>query len=81
MGNGRSDFSPKPNLLGIIDSYGIELVHPIRKGRTANGWAETGISNHRRIVGGKLCLSVNHLGQILAEHVHLQTIMTHGFIR
>jgi hypothetical protein len=58
-------FLAQPSLLGIIDSYGVELIHPIRKGRTANGWVETGVSNHRWIVGGKLCLEVNHLGQII----------------
>ncbi|MEI6709276.1 MAG: hypothetical protein WCK96_19320 [Methylococcales bacterium] len=58
-------FLAKPSLLGIIDSYGVELIHPIRKGRNPDAWVESGISNHRWIVGGKLCLAVNHLGQII----------------
>jgi hypothetical protein len=58
-------FLAEPSLLGIIDTYGVELIHPVRKGRNPKGWAGTGISNHRWIVGGKLCLSVNHLGKII----------------
>ena len=58
-------FLAKPSLLGIIDSYGIELIHPIRNGRNPNAWVAPGISNHRWIVGGKLCLAINHLGQII----------------
>jgi hypothetical protein len=76
-------FLAQPSLLGIIDSYGVELVHPIRKGRNADAWVESGISNHRWILGGKLCLSVNHLGQIIGwacSPANAQ-LMTHGFIR
>ncbi|EIC29345.1 MULTISPECIES: hypothetical protein [Methylomicrobium] len=58
-------FLAQPRLLGVIDSYGIELIHPIRRGRNPKGWGEPGIFNHRWIVGGKLCLALNHLGQII----------------
>jgi hypothetical protein len=58
-------FLAKPSLLGIIDTYGIELIHPVREGRNPEQWAAKGVSNHRWIVGGKLCLSLNHLGQIV----------------
>jgi hypothetical protein len=58
-------FLAQPSLLGVIDSYGVELIHPIRRGRNPKGWVEPGISNHRWIVGGKLCLALNHLGQII----------------
>ena len=27
-------FMARPTLLGVIDSYGIELIHPIREGRS-----------------------------------------------
>ena len=55
----------EPSLLCVIDSYGVELIHPVRCGRNPTGWAEAGISNHRWIVGGKLCLALNRLGQII----------------
>jgi len=64
-------FLAPPTMLGVIDSYGIELIHPmlihpIREGRTPNQIGKKGISNHRWIVGGKLCLVLNHLGLVSA---------------
>jgi hypothetical protein len=59
-------FLAEPSLLGVIDSYGIELLHPIREGRSDQQIGKKGISNHRWIVGGKLCYLLNHLGLIVA---------------
>jgi len=58
-------FLASPTLLGVIDSYGIELIHPIREGRTPHQMGKKGKSNHRWIVGGKLCLVLNHLGLVV----------------
>ena len=49
-----------PSLLGVIDTYGIELIHPRREGRSKQQIGRKGISNQRWIVGGKLCLLLNH---------------------
>ena len=58
-------FMADPSLIGLIDSYGIELIHPRREGRTDRQIGKKGKSNTRWIVGGKLCLLVNHLGLIV----------------
>lgn len=58
-------FMAEPSLLGIIDSYGIELIHPRREGRSRQQIGRKGKSNSRWIVGGKLCYLVNHLGLIV----------------
>src|SRR5512146_652099 len=58
-------FLAAPTLLGVIDTYGIELLHPRRYGRSPTQWGRKGISNHRWIVGGKLCLLLNRLGLIV----------------
>ncbi len=58
-------FLAPPSLLGIIDSYGIELIHPIRRGRSPQQFSAPGISNHRWIVGAKGCVALNHLGGII----------------
>ena len=58
-------FLATPTLLGVIDTYGIELLHPRRYGRSRRQWGRKGISNHRWIVGGKLCLLLNRLGLIV----------------
>ena len=46
--------------------YGIELIHPVREGRSEHKIGKKGKSNHRWIVGGKLCLVLNHLGLVAA---------------
>jgi len=58
-------FMAEPTLLGVIDSYGIELIHPIREGRSEQQIGQKGLSNKRWIVGGKLCLLLNHLGLVV----------------
>ena len=58
-------FLADPTILGVIDSYGIELIHPIREGRSARQIGKKGKSNYRWIVGGKLCLLINQWGLIV----------------
>jgi hypothetical protein len=52
-------FLAEPSLLGVADSYGIELLHPMREGRSPNQIGKKGKSNHRWIVGGKLAFVLN----------------------
>jgi hypothetical protein len=59
-------FLAQPTMLGVADSYGIELLHPMREGRSPKQIGRKGTSNHRWIVGGKLAYVVNHLGLIVA---------------
>jgi hypothetical protein len=59
------EFLAAPSMLGVIDSYGIEFIHPRREGRSEQQLGKKGKSNHRWIVGGKLCFVLNHLGQIV----------------
>ena len=58
-------FMADPSLIGVIDTYGIELIHPRREGRSERQIGRKGKSNWRWIVGGKLCLLLNHLGLIV----------------
>jgi hypothetical protein len=55
-----------PTVLGVIDTYGIELIHPVREGRSPQQIGRKGLSNHRWIVGGKLCLVLNQYGWVVA---------------
>jgi len=59
-------FLADPSIIGVIDTYGIELLHPIREGRSDKQIGKKGISNKRWIVGGKLCFLLNHLGLIVS---------------
>src|SRR5207253_1240647 len=58
-------FLAAPTVLGVIDTYGIELIHPMREGRSPHQIGRKGLSNHRWIVGGKLCLVLNQWGLIV----------------
>jgi len=49
-------FLAAPTVRGVIDTYGIELIYPMREGRSPQQIGRKGLSNHRWIVGGKLCL-------------------------
>jgi hypothetical protein len=55
-----------PTVLGVIDTYGIELIHPMREGRSPQQIGRKGLSNHRWIVGGKLCLLLDQYGLVVA---------------
>src|ERR1043166_8730269 len=58
-------FLAAPTVLGVIDTYGIELIHPMREGRSPQQMGRKGLSNHRWIVGGKLCLLLNQYGLVV----------------
>lgn len=62
-------FLAEPTFFGVCDSYGVELLHPKREGRTAGQIGRKGKSNHRWIIGAKLCVVSNSLGQITAWEV------------
>ncbi len=59
-------FLAEPTVLGVADSYGIELVHPMREGRSAQQIGRKGKSNQRWIVGVKLAYIVNQRGLVVA---------------
>ena len=58
-------FLRKPSLFTIMDSFGIELIHPMREGRSQQQLGAKGKSNHRWIVGIKLCLLINDAGEVV----------------
>ena len=51
-------------VMGIADSIGVELRHPVRDGRYEEQVGRKGISNHRWISGCKLCVVLNKFGLI-----------------
>ncbi len=59
-------FLAEPTILGVADTYGIELLHPMREGRSDQQIGKKGLSNHRWIVGGKLAFVLNQWGLIAA---------------
>lgn len=51
--------------MSMIDTYGIELIHPRREGRSARQLSRTGKSNGRWIVGAKWVILINQRGEIV----------------
>jgi len=59
-------FLAAPTVLGVADTYGIELLHPWREGRSPQQLGKKGLSNHRWISGGKLGFVLNQWGLVAA---------------
>ena len=58
-------FMADATALGVCDTLGIELLHPMREGRCKWHMARKGKSNHRWIVGAKFFVLLNKWGQIV----------------
>lgn len=59
-------FLADATFFGVADSFGIELIHPCREGRSHAPLGRKGLSNHRWIVGGKLGVVLNGRGLVCA---------------
>ena len=69
-----------PTFFTVIDSYGVELIHPIREGHSPHQIGKKGKSNWRWIVGMKLCWLINDCGAVVdwdwdTANVHDQTFL------
>jgi hypothetical protein len=58
----------EPSLLNVIDSFPIELLFPIRAGRSAQQIGSKNRDKGRWSVGLKLCWVLNRLGQVVGWH-------------
>lgn len=58
-------FLANPSFFTIIDTFGIELIHPRREGRSHAQIGRKGVSNGRWIVGIKLAWLINDQGQVV----------------
>src|SRR5712691_2266813 len=58
-------FWAAPTVLGVIDTYGIERIHPMREGRSPQQIGRQGRPNHRWMFGGTLCLLLNQCGLVV----------------
>lgn len=55
-----------PTVLGVMDTYGIALIHPMREGRRPPQVGRQGLSNPRGSVGGKRCRLLDQDGLVVA---------------
>lgn len=59
------DFLADPSFFTVIDTYGIELIHPRREGRSPKQLGRKGKSNGRWIVGVKLAWLLDASGRVV----------------
>jgi len=59
-------FLAAPTVLGGLDPYGVEVIHPIREGRSTRPIGRKGLSYHRGMIGGPLRLVLNQWGWVVA---------------
>jgi hypothetical protein len=59
------DLLAEPTFFTVLDTYGIELIHPRREGRSKQQLGRKGKSNGRWIVGIKLGWLINNQGQVV----------------
>ena len=58
-------FLKQPSFFTVIDTFGIELIHPRREGRSPNQLGKKGLSNGRWIVGIKVAWLVTNKGEVV----------------
>src|ERR671923_158 len=58
-------FLADPTFFTVVDTYGIELIHPRREGRSKRQIGKKGKSNGRWIVGIKLAWLINDAGEVV----------------
>jgi len=55
-----------PTVLGVIDTYGIELIHPMREGRSPQQIGRKASPIIAGLSAAKLCLLLNQYGLVVA---------------
>jgi len=58
-------FLAEPSFFSAVDTFGIELIHPRREGRSKKQIGKKGVSNGRWIVGIKLAWLINDAGEVV----------------
>ncbi len=72
-------FLVEPGLLSVADTYGIELLHPRREGRSSQQLGDKGSSNLRWIVGAKFAFVLDHVGRFVAWDCNLASVHDSAF--
>ncbi len=75
-------FLAEPTIFGVVDSYGIELCHPIRENHQPHRRriGKKGYASWKWIVGGKLCLLINKFGLVTNWQVKTANVSDQEFL-
>ena len=77
-----TQFLAEPTIFGVIDSYGIELCHPIRQIHQPNRKriGKKGFASWKWIGGGKLCVLTNKFGLVTDWDVKTANVSDQEFL-
>ena len=77
-----TQFLAEPTIFGVIDSYGIELCHPIREVHQPHRKriGKKGFAAWKWIVGGKFCLLANKFGLVTDWQVATANVSDQEFL-
>lgn len=75
-------FLAEPTIFGVIDSYGIELCHPIRENHQPKRKriGKKGFASWKWIVGGKFCLLTNKFGLVTSWQIKTANVSDQEFL-
>lgn len=75
-------FLAQPTIFGVIDSYGIELCHPIREVHQPHRKriGRKGFASWKWIVGGKLCVLTNKFGLVTDWQIKTANVSDQKFL-
>lgn len=75
------EFLGSKTFFGILDSFGIESIHPIREGRSKQSQrvSRKGKSNHRWIVGRKVAVTMNQRYEVVKLSNATTNVCDHDF--
>ncbi|MEK7432433.1 MAG: transposase [Cyanobacteriota bacterium] len=73
------EFMSIETIFGVADSYVLELIHPRRENRTKNQIGKKGKSNHRWVVGVKVCPILNKFGLIVDYDIKTANVCDNSF--
>ncbi|OGY54196.1 MAG: hypothetical protein A2912_00415 [Candidatus Buchananbacteria bacterium RIFCSPLOWO2_01_FULL_40_23b] len=75
------EFLGSKTFFGILDSFGIEIIHPIREGRSKQSQqvSKKGKSNHRWIIGRKVAVTMNQHYEVVTVSEETANVCDHDF--
>lgn len=76
-----NQFLSHPTILNVMDSFGVEVIHPIREGRSNQSQmvSRKGKSNRRWIVGRKLNVAINSELEVVNVHDETANVCDNRF--
>lgn len=79
--NRCDQFLASPTVLNVMDSFGVEVIHPLREGRSGQSQkvSKKGKSNRRWIVGRKINVALNSTLEVISYQDETANVFDNRF--